>query len=218
MTPPDPRKYYSHVISLEGYPPPFDNEETRWPSFLGEFVAKIVKDRPKVLYWCSYYGETAQFRIFTTPEDYEAIQPNINDLLIQLRIRDTGAEKNETLVSDLAKNRFIGPDTNSSQFQRALLILESLNSVAKLLLDSIIPDNGQYWKFEANGDTVQNPIGNHFFSITHLYHNMTRSQAAIVDFEHLEQRGVLSYYDFQEGVRRGLIRPKENPKLRALEL
>ena len=197
-------KYYSHVLEFPNIPP-FDQEKQRWSSFLGEFVAPFVQGRDPnhFLYWCSYYGATANFRIYT--DQYEELRSDLESRLESLKLRDTGAEKDETLVSDLAKTRFIGPDTKSNPEQRALLILKSLQGVCNLLIDSLVHDSDRYWRFESNGDKAQNPIGNHFFSITHLYHNLSQSQAQIALYSVGRQVGALSYYYYQDALQKGVL-------------
>jgi hypothetical protein len=208
-------KYYSYILEFPSTPP-FDREEYRWPSFIAEFVAPLVRRRDPnhFLYWCSYYGATANFRIYT--DQYEDVRGSLEAALIDLKLRDTGAEKDETLVNDLAKSRFIGPDTKSNPQHRAELILQSLHSVCNLLIDSVVPVAGRYWQFEANGDTDQNPIGNHLFSVMHLYHNITRSQARIAVYKSQEKIDLLSYYYFHYAKVKALyeILPKDHQLIR----
>ena len=82
--------------------------------------------------------------------------------------------------------------------------------MAKLVEDSITSLGDRYWAFEENGDKDQNPIGNHFFSITHLYHNMTLSDAQIYVFEERGKIDARSYYYYHDAIKRGHIHPEQS--------
>ena len=207
-----PKKHYSYILTFPNEAP-FDNLDYRWPSFLAEFVAPLVRGRlTNFHYWCSYYVNEARFRIYTDEEQFAELLPSLNAAMKDLKLKNCAKEKNETISDQLANNRFIGPDTKSNKLQRAELLIQSLQSVCALLIDSLVPVSGRYWRFEANGNQEQNPIGNHFFSITHLYHNMTLSDGLIVEFDQPPKKGLLSYYYFWAEVAQGHLQsaPKQD--------
>lgn len=164
-----------HAYSFQ-YPTthPYDNPDYRWTTFLGEFVHPVSTNRPEVLYWATHYGPTVEFKVFT--DDLSGIESEINQL------KATGftiTALNRTLEDDLGSPRFIGPASQSTRTNRSTLILKSLKSVCDLMLDSIVKRPDGYWEHEECGDKLQNPIGNHMFSVTHLYHLIASTDALV---------------------------------------
>lgn len=200
-------QYYSHVLHFPNSPP-FDNNDFRWTSFVGEFVRPIVEDFSD-LYWFSYYTTHARFRIYT--DKYNEIQPELESLRDSLGLIDKGEEKDLTLEQDLGSPRFVGPNSNSTPFNRALLILKSLRATCDLFIDSIFKRNDGYWDFEENKEVEQNPTKTHLFSVNHLYHNITASPVLIATYkeENSEQIKALSYYYFTNAVNSGKLDPLE---------
>ena len=58
------------------------------------------------------------------------------------------------------------------------------------------------WQFESSN---QNPIGNHLFSVTHLLHNLTRSQARIAVYTTQQGTQVSSYYYYHNDKNSGRL-------------
>jgi hypothetical protein len=199
--------YYSHVLHIPDTPL-FRDLERRWPSFVGAFVAPLVRDRQHLIYWFSYYTSLARFRVWT--DRYDELRPDLERLRNELGLVDQLEEKGLTLEGDLGVARFIGPNTTSNRTQRALKILHSLHSVCELVVDSVQQDGDGSWSFEANGDPQQNPIGNHFFSVTHLYHNLTGSPGLVIAFGQPpnDRLNILSYYYFWNEVGQGNLPPE----------
>lgn len=194
--------YYSHILY---YPnkPPFDRPESRWPGFLGEFVAAVVADDPGLLFWCTHYGTHARFRVHT--DHYDSLRPVIETRRDELRLEDRGEEKDLTLVNDLGHGRFLAPDSRSTPDKRALLILNALSATARLVIDSVVQHPDGYWGFEEGADASQNPDRCHLFSVMHLLHNMTASDAVVYLFEHGGVQSLLSYYYFLNAANAGQI-------------
>lgn len=172
---------------------PYDLETTRWATFIGEFVRPIVQQHPDLLYWTSYYTNHAEFKTLT--DDIGKLQPHLDTL------RKCGFivnDLNRTLEEDLGGGRFFGPDSRSTPTQRARLILQSLKSVSDLLVDSVCKRDDGYWSQEQTGDNNQNPIGNHFFSVLHLHHNISATNALIYPFVTPDNGlHLLSYYYYE---------------------
>lgn len=183
-----------HAYSFQ-YPKtkPYDNQDFRWTTFLGEFLRRISKNRPDVLYWATHYGHHVEFKVLT--DDLSGIQNEIDQLhAMGFTVNDL----RRTLEEDLGSPRFIGASSNSTRTQRAMLILKSLKSVCDLMLDSIVKRSDGYWEQEASGDQLQNPIGNHMFSVTHLYHLIAAADVLVCPFITPDQQlRLLSYYYYE---------------------
>lgn len=204
-------KYHSHVFD---YPntKPFDNLETRWPAFVGEFAAPLVTPRPDLTFWFTHYGDHAKFRVYT--DAYAAIQADLEPLRDSLGLVDRGVEKDLTLTGDLGHGRFIGPNSNSTPDDRALVILNALCATARLVVDSVFKQPNGYWAFEKNADVNQNPDESHLFSVNHLFHNMCASDAFVHLFNHGGAPQVLSYYYFHNAANQKQINPQGNKGFR----
>ena len=180
-----------HAYSFE-YPSkhPFDKLEFRWASFLGEFVRKVTTSHPDILYWSTHYGNEVEFKVFT--DDVSFIQSAIDNLKT-IGFKVTGLKR--TLEQDLGIQRFIGPGSTSNPTRRAHLILKSLKAVCDLMIDSIVQRPDGYWEKEDCGDKSHNPIGNHMFSVTHLYQLIADSDALVFPiFTPDRTLHLLSYY------------------------
>lgn len=163
--------YHSHILVFPNSPP-FDRPEFRWASFVGEFVAPLMNGRTN-LFWCTYYGDRAHFRILI--DDYESLQLQLEPLRDSLGLVDTGEQKNQTLIDDLGHSRFLSQNSKSDSPKRAALVLKYLNSIALLLIDNVQKRQDGYWELETSTDN-ENPLGNNFESLAHLLANMTGFQ------------------------------------------
>ncbi len=163
--------YYSHILHFPNAKP-FDRTEFRWMSFVGEFVAPLMRNQ-KDLYWCSYYGGFARFRLYT--DCYDQIKPRIDSMCSTLGLTRDDSEKELTLVGDLGHSRFLASNSTSNSQNRAELVLRYLHSVSELLVDSIQKGQDGYWVLEKNTNQ-ENPHQNSFESLAHLLANMTEFQ------------------------------------------
>lgn len=195
-------RYFSHVL----YHPlakPFDQEPLLWPSFIGEFVAPLVTNRPDVLFWFTHYGDHSKLRLYT--DRYEEIRPELEATRDKLGLVDRGQEKDLSLVSDLGHGRFISPNSTSTPEKRAEAILRALSANARLVVDSVVKRPDGYWQFEETADRDQNPDGSHMFSVMHLMHNMSASDAFVWHFQHGGREYVWSNYSFRNAVESGQL-------------
>jgi hypothetical protein len=200
-------EYRSYVLEFPNEKP-FDKNECRQASFLGEFVRPLVEDQSRYIhYWSTYYGNHAKLRIYSNR--HQEIEKELTALRDQLKLKPLDEEKHMSLLGDLGHKRFFGDKSESQPERRAFRILASLRAVTDLAIDSIYKRADGYWAFEENQDKNQNPIGNHLFSVTHLYHNVTNANAHVVMFQ--EQPGgpvdCLSYYYFHDRKQKGIIKP-----------
>lgn len=196
-------RYYSHVLYFANQKP-FDNPDLRWPSFIGEFVKPLVQEVPGALYWFTYYGNLARFRIFTA--DYEGLRPKLETLRDKLGLVDKEEEKDLTLEGDLGVGRFWEPNSGVTKSARAQSVLRLLKAGADLMVESVQKRTDGYWEFEANGDEQQNPVSAHRFSVIHLLHNMMDSKARVFAYHDAAGRaGVLSHYYYLNNLNQGRI-------------
>jgi len=78
------------------------------------------------------------------------------------------------LVGDLGCERFLAPTLRDRTAEdRALLVLKYLHSIAELMCDAIRKGPDGYWHTEAS-ESRENPEGNIFQSLHHLFCNMTQ--------------------------------------------
>jgi hypothetical protein len=171
---------------------PFDKADFRWAAFIGEFLRPLLADLPSLQCGISYYGRHAEFYVVTA--DFSEIEPHIAAAVARgFIVRDM----KRSLGENFGSARFLGPNSESNPTQRAELILASLRSICDLLNDSIIQREDGYWEFELNGDAIQNPIGNHFFSLLHLFHVITQTKALIYPLQNVHgEILLLDYYTF----------------------
>ncbi len=196
---------YSHVLHFPNKKP-FNIADLRWPGFIGAFVAPIVSNHPEVLYWFSFYGAFARFRVHTA--DYEAVRPELEALRDKLGLEDKGEEKDYVLDNDLGGIRFRGPNCQVSAKARAVSVLRALKGASDLMVESVVQRADGYWEFEANGDEVQNPISGHRFSVCHLFHNLMDSKARVFAFHDARGfDGVLSHIYFHNALQSRQIAP-----------
>jgi len=195
--------YHSHVLY---YPnkTPFDRPDSRWAGFVGEFVKPVVASDPTLLFWCTDYGACARFRVYT--DDYDSLRPILEQRRDALGLEDRGEEKGLSLVDDLGNGRFLAPGSNSTPEKRALLILQALSAAARLVVDSVVRHPDGYWGFEEGADPNQNPDHCHLFSVMHLLHNMTASDAVVYLYEDGGVHNLLSYIYFWNAASAGQIR------------
>lgn len=204
QAPVEPR-CYSHVLHFPNKRP-FDNADLRWPGFIGEFVTPIVTSHPEVLYWFSFYGAFARFRVHTA--DYEALRPQLEALRDKLGLEDRGEEKDYVLENDLGSARFRGPNCKVSAKARGESVLRALKGASDLMVESVIQRPDGYWEFELNEDVLQNPVSGHRFSVCHLFHNLMDSKARVFAFHDARGfDGVLSHIYFHNARQKGQIAP-----------
>lgn len=164
-------EYHSHILHFPNAKP-FDRLDSRWWGFVGEFVRPLMSGRDD-LYWCSYYGSFARFRLYT--DNYSQIEPQIDLSCQKLGLQRDDSEKNLTLEDDLGHPRFFDPNSKSTRPKRAELVLRYLHSISELLVDSVDQLADGYWILEANTNP-ENPNKKSFESLGHLLANMSQFQ------------------------------------------
>jgi hypothetical protein len=187
--------YYSHVLNIP-HAHPFDNEH-RWTTFLGEFVKPLVEGR-EFLFWFSYYGDFARFRIYT--EDYNSTELDVlmSRFGFTYRLDEHGnrIEANATLEGDLGGERFLGAErTDVSSTERGLMVLRLVHAGAQLFLSTLVRE-GDYWREEIC-DNANNTYRSSSRSYIHLLHNLTQSPVCVI--LHQDSHGspqVVSEYGF----------------------
>src|SRR5262249_42026318 len=123
-------------------------------------------------YWFTYYGTFVRFRLYTN--DYSAVRPTIDQLLLALALSERNEEKDLTLVGDLGTDRFLSSKrTDKVNADRAELVLAYLWSIAELVRDNVQRREDGYWELEESTNR-ENPRGSNFESLHHLFCNMTR--------------------------------------------
>lgn len=165
--------YYAYKLDFPNTHP-YDKLEFRWQSFLGEFVRPILVQNPSLQCAVSYYIKHAEIYVYT--DDFTTIQEQITELEKNGFVTE---KMNRTLEDNFGSERFLGQNSESNPTRRGELILRSLRALCDLLVDSIHKQDDGYWNFETSADRGNNPTGNHFFSILHLHHLITRTYALI---------------------------------------
>ena len=163
---------YSYVLHFPPDHPSFADMTHRWHTFLGEFAKPIADKYPGLLFWCSFYGGYARFRVHTENEETHAF-------IIQ-KIADTGLifnsaeELDHTLSGDLGAPRFIDPALGADAIQRrADLILMFLCSTVRLVVDGLVKHDDLHWQYRTTQHN-ENPLGNNFESLVHLVGNISQ--------------------------------------------
>lgn len=196
--------YHSHVLHFPNAKP-FDRPEYRWASFVGEFVAPLVKLNLHQNYWFSYYTKFARFRILI--DDYEKIKKPLEELRDALGLVDKGEEKdNFTLEGDLGSARFLGAERKDIKPEdRALKVIRLLNAGCDLFIDTLIKD-GDYWREEICKNP-NNPFDSSSRSYIHLLHNLAQSDIEVYNFVQDQSIGTMSEYYFSHAVAECRIQP-----------
>lgn len=172
---------YSYVLRFPDNAPPFDRDlESRWRSFLGEFVRPIADKFPDLLFWCSYYYSVAKFRVLSESQEvHDFITTRISDLKLGFNLEE---EVNETLIGDLGNDRFVNQIRDEvAKQKRAELTLRFLCATVRLHIDSLVPCEGQYWEHQPTPHAKENPHGNNFESLSHLVGNISRFEFDLID-------------------------------------
>lgn len=204
-------KSYSHVINIPTVHP-FDREEFRWTTFIGEVIAPIMRERT-CLYWFTYYTAFARFRIYAEESDHRDILSSLEPLMARfgLSFRLDKDGKNEewdyTMEKDIGGARFLGNERSDvSPTERALAVLRMLHAGCQLFIHTLVRD-GDYWREEKNDDQGNNPFGSSSRSYIHLLHNLAQSDIEVYNFIQGQSIGTMSEYYFSHALAEQRIKP-----------
>lgn len=167
---------------------PFDDDETWWPTVVGEFFAPIVKDDTiDAFVFLNHRRGAEDIELRFASKDYERIEKAIEGLMANLGIsrKEKGYPKDGETVGENAYHgtRWIaaGHDADfASACRRSELIVRFLHSGCALFIDNLVRD-GARWKIEKNTDE-QNPRHNLFESQLHLISNFSLANFDIWTF------------------------------------
>ena len=202
--------YFSHVLEFPNAAP-FDDAQYRWPSFVGEFVLPLVRERPHLQYWFSYYGTKARFRVYT--DKYDELRADLEALRGNLGLVELGGEHHLTLVGDLGHARWLASNrTDKKPEERAIRILQYLHSVCRLYIDYLVKRPDGYWELEATTDHVQNPEGVSFESLHHLFCNLTQVPTPVFECEMQGQHGIETLVTISNTAHQANVQPQVNAK------
>ena len=163
---------YSYVLRFPQNHPSFDDIEHRWQTFLGEFIKPIADKYPELLFWTSFYGDHAKFRVHS---ENQQVHESARQMIQNTGLAFNPAEENDlTLHGDLGSPRFIDQALGQNAIeQRANLVLKFLCSTVRLYLDGLVKIDARHWQYRLTHDR-ENPLGNNFESLAHLMANISR--------------------------------------------
>jgi hypothetical protein len=163
---------YSYVLHFPASTSSFDDLTHRWPTFLGEFVKPIAVKYPDLLFWCSFYGECARYRVHCGRQEIEDFTiKTIKEIGLAF---DLTEEATLSLSTDLGSPRFIDPSLGSDAInRRADFILRFLCSTVRLYLDGLEKIDDKHWQYRPTKHK-ENPLGNNFESLAHLMANISQ--------------------------------------------
>lgn len=171
-------EYYSHVLDLPDTPP-YDRQESKFFSWIGNFVKPLRDTNLHDKYWFTYYDNQVKYRVYT--DKYITLKPYIDCLIKTCGLTLQDEEKNLTLATDLGGDRFLATTrTDKSVADRAYLVLSYLHIIAELMIDHLIYQGKGYWVLESSTDDRENPNGSNFESLHHLFCNMTQVPLSIL--------------------------------------
>ncbi len=185
---------------------PYDTEN--WAeTLLGRVIQPLLQNCPTVdWFWFSRYIATStdsgDCDISVIPKEFQTgglfrslrFRFQLSDANIQtfeqagsLEINRDGCAisdwRDYDLVADLGGNRFVGEvRDNLRRRERANLVVSFLNSISRLVLNSLIgPDADGRFRAESNDDS-QNPLLSSYESMHHLFCNMTALPLRVLVF------------------------------------
>ncbi|HEY4299975.1 MAG TPA: hypothetical protein VGM73_03810 [Candidatus Didemnitutus sp.] len=172
-----PHRFYK--FNVPTHAPHFDNASLRWTTFVGEFLVHIVRDR-SVEAFMFLNHEMAEYELRLAATDYKPLEVRLARLANKLGITiqenpiDNQTIGQNTFGQDrfLAQNRLADPEAVAC---RSVLVFRAMHAACELFLHNLVP-HGNYWRIESNGEQQQNPHGNMFESIIHLYANMSGAE------------------------------------------
>ena len=176
----DKCEYYSYVVDVSN-DPPYDKQNYRYFTWVGQFVKPIVEKGHHEKYWFTFYGDHGKLRIWATPEQHAELEPTIAELFehvaLTRRTNNDGEdiEKALTLREDLGSDRFRPKDFCVEQSDtRARLVLDILHALCELVIDTLQCTQDGHYFVESNQNTDQNRKCSPYESLHHLFHLITK--------------------------------------------
>ena len=176
-----PHRFFKFDVPTHA--PHFDNPDLRWTTFVGEFLVHIVRDR-SVEGFVFLNHQMADYELRLAATDYKPLEVRIARLASTLGITiQAGPTDNQTIGQHtfgdarfLAQNRLGDADAVG---RRSVMVFRALHATCELFLDTLVP-HGNYWRTEPNGEQQQNPRGNMFESMLHLYSNISGADFNVI--------------------------------------
>lgn len=176
-----------HQFKPPTHGPLFDQPASRWPTFVGEFLAPVVRDSAvEAFVFLDHQPKDFEFRFAS--KEFKRVEDEMAKRQEELGIESIAKPTNdaETIAAAFGGGRFLAPDKLSSQGARELrseLIFRFLHAGCALYLDNLAKD-GARWRIEANFGEGQNPLGNTFESMLHLISNFSGAQFDVFVMQH----------------------------------
>jgi len=170
-----PHRFFQFAVPTHA--PHFDDPARRWTTFVGEFLAPIVRDRA-VEGFMFLNHQPADYELRLAARDYGPLEVQLRRRAQAMGIQITASPTDgQTIGSDTyGESRFIAQNRMGdaeARARRTTLVFQAVHAACELYLDNLVPDGATYWQREANGHQQHNPRGNMFESIIHLNANLS---------------------------------------------
>lgn len=173
------------------------NRPDWYPQFLGTVVKPFFQKNPKTVFFISRYicrlkeDDDGDTDISKLPQDFLFLDAEKKYRHFSVRIRFRPGSDEEKILATaikempqfwfwefldygmpggLAEKRFATDQNQHPQERRGQLMAELLCANSRLILDSLVSDNGQ-WKFESNDHELNQPFGLAAKSTMHMIVN-----------------------------------------------
>lgn len=169
-----PHRFFTFAVPTHA--PHFDDPDLRWTTFVGAFLAPILRDRTvEGFMFLNHAMLDYELRLAVT--DYKPLEERLRRhaqaLGIQIQANPTAGQTigGNTFAEErfMEKSRLADADAAA---RRATLVFCAMHAACELFIDTLIPQ-GNYWRTETNGHKQHNPRGNVFESMIHLNANMS---------------------------------------------
>lgn len=185
---------------------PFDRD-TWVENIIGHIISPLAQSKELNWFWFSRYGgyrsDSGDCDIIKIPEAFAFPPSNIyKSLRFRFSISDEAQDSFEEKlsqgiekmgcgisdfreydsISDMAGNRFLGePRTEEKRKERVALVAAHFCATSKLFINCVQgPDQDGYFSMEKDPDSGQNPHGNIFESVHHIFCNQTNVPLRVI--------------------------------------
>jgi hypothetical protein len=177
-----------HTFKPPTHGPHFDDPATRWPTFVGEFLAPITRDAAvEAFVFLNHEPKDYEFRFASL--DFVRIEKQMRAQQKNLGIEfisEPATDDPSTVATAFGGGRYLADDRMAeigSVQRRSELVFRFLHSGCALFIDNLVK-NGSQWRIEINQGDGQNPLGNTFESMQHLVANFSRAQFDVFVLQH----------------------------------